>query len=116
MSLDYQNVSISPRISKTSTIKYREGSTVPRQHQAVYLGTVLSDTIENNFEIHNRLAMVTRTCFHLKLFWNKANTSTTWKLQIFNENIKTNSSMASKQTSLITQNEMEKICFPNDGH
>ena len=38
----------------------------------------------NKVEIHNRLAMTTRTCF-----WNKVNTSTTWKMQVFNAIIRT---------------------------
>ena len=41
---------------QTSTIKYRDGSKVPRSHRAVYLGTLLTDTVDNSAEIHNRMA------------------------------------------------------------
>ena len=93
---------------KTSSIKYQDGSTVPRQRHAVYLGTILSDTIDNKLEIPNRLAMVTRTCGQLKLLWSKANTSTKWKLQVFNAIIKTKL-MYGLETIQPTQNEMDKI-------
>ena len=71
MNLNYQKCINLTCNQKTSSIKYQDGSTVPPQRQAVYLGTVLSDTIGNKLEIHNRLAMVTRTCGQLKFLWSK---------------------------------------------
>ena len=65
-------------------------------------------------EIRNRLAMITRTCCQLKPFWNKANTSTTWKLQVFNAIIKTGL-MYGRETMQLTHNEMGKIdAFQNN--
>ena len=41
---------------RTSTIKYADGSPVPRQHRAVYLGTILTEAADNSAELQNRLA------------------------------------------------------------
>ena len=107
MNLNYQKCINLTCNQKTSSIRYQDGSTVPRQRQAVYLGTILSDTMDNKLEIHNRLAMVTRTCGQLELFWSKANTNTKWKLQVFNAIIKTKL-MYGLATIQLTQNEMDK--------
>ena len=69
---------------KTSSIKFRDGSLVPRQRHATYLGTILTDTASNTAEIQNRLAKAIKTCAQLKLFWDKAHTSIAWKLRVFN--------------------------------
>ena len=108
MNLNYRKCINLTCNQKTSSIKNQDASTVPRQRQAVYLGTILSDTIDNKLEIHNRLAMVTRTCGQFKLFWSKANTSTKWKLQVFNAIIKTKF-VYNLETIQLTQNEMDKI-------
>ena len=49
----------------------------------MYLGTLLADTFDKRAEISSRLGDCIATCNRLKLFWNKANTSLTWKMQVF---------------------------------
>ena len=66
---------------KTSTIKYLDGTKVPRDSRAVYLGSLLTDTVSNTAEINNRTAMTMRTFKQLKIFWDKADTTTNWKLR-----------------------------------
>ena len=68
---------------KQSSLKYLDGTPVPRKKSACYLGTLLTDTVDNHREIVNRIADCTRTCNQLKLFWNKAKTSIKRKVQIF---------------------------------
>ena len=68
---------------KQSSVKYLDGTPVPRKKSAFYLGTLLTDTVDNHREIMNRIADCTRTCNQLKLFWNKAKTSIKWKVQVF---------------------------------
>ena len=57
---------------------------MPRKSSATYLGTLLTDTFNNKMEISNRLNDCIVTCNRLKLFWQKANTSVQYKLQVFN--------------------------------
>ena len=66
-----------------SSIKYADGTLVPRRKEATYLGTLLSDSVDNHREICNRLAAATATCHRLKLFWDKAHTSVRWKIRVF---------------------------------
>ena len=68
---------------KTSSIKYLDGTLVPRKGSAVYFETLLTDTVDNHKEIMSPTTDCTRTCNRLKLFWNKARTSIKWKLQVF---------------------------------
>ena len=68
---------------KQSSVKYVDGTLVPRKKTAMYLGTTLTDTVDNHNEIMNRLTACTRTADRLKLFWNKANTTVKWKIQVF---------------------------------
>ena len=54
--------------------------------QLFFLGSLLTDTVDNHKEIMNRIADCTCTCnrlSRLKLFWNKAQTSIKWKVQVF---------------------------------
>ena len=66
---------------KKSTTKYQSGNAVPRRQQAVYLGSLLTDTVNHAAEIQKRLSMAIKTCAQLKLFRNRANTSISWKLR-----------------------------------
>ena len=66
-----------------SSIKYADGTLVPRRKEATYLGTLLSDSVDNHREICSRLAAATATCHRLKLFWDKAHTSVRWKIRVF---------------------------------
>jgi hypothetical protein len=47
---------------KQSSIKYLDGTPVPRKRSVFYLGTLLTDTVDNHREIMNRIADSTRTC------------------------------------------------------
>ena len=71
-----------------SSIKYMDGTLVPRKQSATYLGTLLTDTVDNRKEIMNRIFDSTRTCNKLKLFWNKARTSLRWKIKVFHSIIR----------------------------
>ena len=77
------NASTSRLNRKQSSVKYVDGTLVPRKKTAMYLGTTLTDTVDNHNEIMNRLTACTRTADRLKLFWNKANTTVKWKIQVF---------------------------------
>ena len=46
---------------KQSSVKYLDGTFVPRKHEAIYLGTLLSDSVNNQREVLNRLAAVMAT-------------------------------------------------------
>ena len=61
-----------------------QGKLVPRKNSATYLGTLLTDTFDNRAEVSNRIGDCIATCNRLKLFWNKANNSIKWKVQVFN--------------------------------
>ena len=61
-----------------------QGRLVPRKSSATYLGTLLTDTFDNRAEVSNRVGDCIATCNRMKLFWNKANNSIEWKIQVFN--------------------------------
>ena len=69
---------------KQSTIRFLDETVVPRKSRATYLGAILTDDFNNTAEINNRISDCTNTVNKLKLFWNKANTEISWKLQVFN--------------------------------
>ena len=69
---------------KQSTIRFIDGTVDPRKPRATYLGAILIEDFNNTAEIHNRISDCTNTANKLKLFWNKANTEISWKLQVFN--------------------------------
>lgn len=68
---------------RMSSVKFKDGTKVPREHQATYLGTTLTDNNNNKAEISNRIADCCATANRLKLFWNKAKTTKKWKLQVY---------------------------------
>ena len=68
---------------KQSSVKYLDGTPVPRKHEALYLGTLLSDSANNQWDVLNRLAEAMATCNRLKVFWDKARTTIKWKIRIF---------------------------------
>ena len=45
---------------KQSSVKYLDGTPVPRKNSAFYLGTLLIDTVDNHGEIMNRIADCTQ--------------------------------------------------------
>ena len=71
-----------------SSNKYNDGTTVPRKAEATYLGTILSEKVDNHREINNRIAAAMRVCHKLKLFWNKANNTVRWKVRVFDAILK----------------------------
>ena len=73
---------------KQSNIRFLDDTLFPRSAQAKYLGTLLTDSVDNAAEVTNRIADVRATCAKLRLFWNKAKTSIKWKLKVFNAIIK----------------------------
>ena len=73
---------------KQSSVKYLDGTLVPRKHEAIYLGTVLSDSVNNQREVLNRLAAAMATCNRLKIFWDKARTTIKWKICVFDSILK----------------------------
>ena len=56
---------------------------MPREKKATYLGTILSDTIDNKVEVAKRLAEATATANKLKIFWNKASNPAWWKIRAY---------------------------------
>ena len=66
-----------------SSIKYADGTLVPRRKEATYLGTLLSDSVDNHREICNGLAAATATCHRLKLFLGQSSYFSTLENSIF---------------------------------
>jgi len=91
-----------------SNITYQNGDLVPRKPKAVYLGTLLTDTNDNHAEINNRISDSIVTANKLKLFWNKANTTIKWKLQVFDAIIRSKL-LYGLETMQLTQNEKLRI-------
>jgi hypothetical protein len=72
---------------KQSSIKYLDGTPhVPRKRSAVFFRIIAHRHRRQSQRIMNRIADCTCTCnrlSRLKLFWNKAQTSIKWKVQVF---------------------------------
>ena len=85
-----------------------DGSLVPRGHRAKYLGTLLTDSVDNNAEVLSRITEVWGTCAKLKLFWNKANTTLQWKLRVFDAIIKSKL-LYGLETIQLTMNERQRL-------
>ena len=66
-----------------SSIKYSDGAMIPRKQAERYLGTLLTDAVDNRQELANRIADAAHTCKRLKLFWNKAQATSVWKIRVF---------------------------------
>ena len=84
---------------RTSSVRFSpdgpaQGRLVPRKHAASYLGSLLTDSFDNRAEILNRLGDCIATANRMKVFWNKANTSVRWKLQVLNAIIRSKLFMA----------------------
>ena len=76
-----------------SSVRYLHGRLVPRKHEAVYLGSLLTDTIDNHGEVAVRLAGATTTCNRLKLFRKKAQNPIARKLRVFDQSSRAKSFM-----------------------
>ena len=67
---------------KQSSVKFMDGSAVPRKSQAKYLGATLTDAIDNHQEVMRRTGEATAVAKQLGLFWSKARTTIKWKLRV----------------------------------
>ena len=63
----------------TSSIKYVGGTLVPHKPAATYLGSLLTDTVDNHREVCNHMQMLLPHATD-KLVWNKAQNTVKWKL------------------------------------
>ena len=96
------NLTANQRVSSVA------GRVVPRQKSATYLGTLLSDTFDNKAEVANRLGDCIGTCKRMGLFWNKANTSIKWKIQVFNSIVRSKL-LYSLECIQLTTSEISKL-------
>lgn len=74
----------------------------------MYLGTLLTDSFDNRAEILNRRGDCIATCRRLKLFWDKANASIKWKVQVFTAIIRSKL-VYGLECMQLTQNEITKL-------
>lgn len=93
---------------RQSSIKYLDGTPVPRKKDAIYLGTLLSDNVNNHREVTNRLAAATATCNRMKLFWDKANNTIRWKIRVF-ESILRSKVLYGLECIQLTQPDLDKL-------
>ena len=84
------------------------GDPVPRKHRATYLGAILTDNIDNQAEISNRLVDCINTCNRLGIFWKKAETTKHWKLRVF-EAVLRSKLMYGLETIQLTDSELNRI-------
>ena len=96
---------------KQSSIKFADGSLVPRKHAATYLGTLLTDNVDNKQEVMNRIADSIRTCNRLKLFWTKAQNSISWKIQVFHSILRSKL-LYGLETIQLNQSELHRLDIP----
>ena len=66
-----------------SSVKFLNGTSVPRKDQAKYLGATLTDTVDNRQELSQRIGAVVATARQLNPLWFQARTSKTWKIRVF---------------------------------
>ena len=85
-----------------------DGALVPSKHEATYLGSILTDTVDNHREVCNRITDATVTCNRLKLFWNKAQNTKTWKLRVFDSNLKSKV-VQGLQCIQLTKSDLNKL-------
>ena len=93
---------------KQSSIKFMDGTAVPRKTQAKYLGAVLTDAIDNHQEVIRRMGEATAVAKQLNLFWSKARTTVKWKLRVM-ESIVLNKLTYGLETIQLTQREQNQI-------
>ena len=93
---------------KQSSIKFADGSLVPRKHTATYLSTLLTDNVDNKQEVMNRIADSIRTCNRLKLFWTKAQNSISWKIQVFHSILRSKL-LYGLETIQLNQSELHRL-------
>ena len=65
-----------------SSVKFLDGSYVPRKEQTAYLGATLTVAVDNRREVLKKIGEATGIANQLKLLWSKARTTKTWKLRV----------------------------------
>ena len=90
---------------KQSSIKFMDGTAVPRKTQAKYLG---ADAIDSHQEVIRRMGEATAVAKQLNLFWSKARTTVKWKLRVM-ESIVLNKLTYGLETIQLTQREQNQI-------
>ena len=107
-SLNYDKC-MNPTINtRTSSVKCMDGTLVPHKHEATYLGSLLTDTVDNHREVCNRIADATVTCNRLKLFWNKAQNTVKCKLRVFDSILKSKV-LFGLECIQLTQSDLNKL-------
>ena len=93
---------------RQSSIKFMDGSAVPRKTQAQYLGATLTDAIDNHREVMRRIGEATAVAKQLGLFWSKARTTIRWKLRVM-ESVVFNKLVYGLETIQLTRREQDQI-------
>jgi hypothetical protein len=65
-------------------VKYKDGSAMPRVHEAVYLGANITRRVDPQVEIRRRISMTMPILKKLDIFWNKTKCCNAWKIQVLN--------------------------------
>ena len=94
-----------------SSIKFLDGTPVPRKTQAVYLGALLTDSADNHKEVRRRIGAVHATIKQLHPLWAQACTSVNWRLRVFEAviNSKILYGLESIQLTLAEQNRLDAL-------
>ena len=70
------------------SIKFLDGTPVPRKSYATYLGATFTDSVDNHKEIMQRLCAVNATALQVQPFWTPC-TTVKWRLQVFEVSLST---------------------------
>ena len=94
-----------------SSVKFLDGTPVPRKTQAVYLGALLTDSADNHKEVIRRIGAVHATIKQLHPLWAQACTSVNWRLRVFEAviNSKILYGLESIQLTLAEQNRLDAL-------
>ena len=91
-----------------SSVRFLDGSLVPRQYCARYLGSILNEAADNTNEIKSRIGETVGMANKLQLFWSKANTTIKWKLRVLDA-VLLSKLMYGLDTMQLTKNELQKL-------
>ena len=81
---------------------------MPQGGDQQFIYGLLADSFDNGAEILNRIGDCIATCRRLKLFWDKANTSSKWKVQVFTAIIRSRL-LYGLESIQLTQIEVSKL-------
>ena len=70
-------------MNNKNNIKFSDGSAMPREEEATYLGAKITRKNLNRKEVDERIGKALKTCNKLKLFLEKAKCNKKWKLQVY---------------------------------